>query len=560
MRSTFSENILRVILIVLLLTVFADIRLSAQETQLIESHGGAHLPTHGEVRGLILFIEMRGDDTPDVHWKLGALPDWAQSYADRLTENFLDMSGGDLEIKLDIYPDPILTRSTEDNYVYWNQRYGDAIKEIIDSIDVNMDFAPYDNWYSGGRAYRLEPGGEGKVDLIIAVFRSIANPNFLPFSGISDLGFGGYKFVDGSLDRWVYGGSGQYNDAGSSGITLCKRPGSKEVVSEEYAFQVSLHEIGHKLFGEGHPAELYGGLGLMANAGNGVAMNSFERRLAGYIDYRQLTPGRDTVFTLTDYLTRNDAVLLPIPEHDRSYYSFEFHSKDSKWDSAPTAGLYIFRLYDSWSKNQKQVLLISAEGSFQWQVDSTTNMVEQVRSDPISGYNRFQRIPIDGTNYWAYGWWGDERSAFTMRHPEFSVLKNPSPDYLLGPDTIHTNLHISLLDMTDSTATVRVSYQSPVILNTNYAADVDFNLDPSYPNPVLKGGTAYITFTLEYATDVLLELFDVSGKRIGVLDRGKKSAGTHSAAIQTSSLQPGAYFVRLRSADRVLHRKFVISR
>ena len=69
----------------------------------------------------------------------------------------------------------MITRGTEDGYVYWSQNFGHAINEILDSIDTKLDFGIYDLWDAEGKVYRLQPGPDGRVDLLIFIFRSIAN-------------------------------------------------------------------------------------------------------------------------------------------------------------------------------------------------------------------------------------------------------------------------------------------------------------------------------------------------------------------------------------------------
>lgn len=518
----------------------------------VEPHGGAYLPTKGTVRGLVLFAQTLNDVQQNETWPLGQLPLWANDYADRLRRYFSDMSFGELNLQLDVYPDCMVTRNTEDGYVDWTRKYGDAIKEFIDSMDVSIDFAQYDGWTSLSNAYRVKPGPDGQVDLLIVIFRRITNPYFLPFAGVSDLGFPGYKFVDGSLERFFYGGSGQFNDASASGVTMCRLPGHGVVIDAEYTFNVTVHELGHKFFGDSHPAELFGGLGIMANSGNGYAMNSFERQLAGYLSYRELTPHRDTVVTLRDYVTTGDAVLLPIPEGVRSYYSFEFRNKLSEWDSAPIRGLYAYRIFDSPSYSSKLIQVASAEGRFDWALDSTTNTIYQLRPNAIGGYTRFQRIPIGGKIYYAEGRGGDSRSAYSLARPELAVLKNPTPDFLLGGDTIRTGLRILLLALDDSSATVRISYQQPAILHTLFPPDLQLALGAPYPQPVETGGTVHIPVRSESDGLAQVDLFDMLGRRAATYGPVPYS-GEGELHLPLRGLPAGSYTAVIVAGARV-HR------
>jgi hypothetical protein len=509
---------------------------------------------------MVVFVQTLNDTNPDGNWPPGSMPEWASDYVLRLERYFADMSNGAMEMQLDLHPNLMITRNKEDDYVYWQQNFGSAIKEILDSLDTNIDFTAYDQWDSEGKAYRLQPGPDGQIDLMIFVFRSIANCSFLPFTGISDLGFAGYKFLDGSLARWAYGGSGAYNDASSTGVTVCRAPGYRIVIDQDFAFQVTVHEFGHKLFGEGHPAELYGGLGVMSNGGNGYAMNSFERQLVGYTDFLETTAGVDTIVTLRDYVTTGDAVLIPIPEAARTYYSLEYRNRLSEWDTAPVSGLYAFRIYDSWGKNQKEVQVVSAEGNFEWALDSTTSSVYPVRPSAISGYNRLRSIPINGKNYWAEGWWGDARCAFTLERPEFSVLKNPTPDFMFGTDTISTNLHITLLTADSGGATVRISYQNPSILSSHSLQNPNIALWPPYPHPLRENSEGLVPFSVRRAGRVRLSMYDALGRQVRTLLDEEISAGTQQQRVSTDGLSAGIYQIVLESAEGRMTQSLVITR
>ena len=469
------------------------------------------------------------------------------------------MSQGKLDLQLDVYPELLVTPYTEDNYVEWLENFGSVIKSLIDTVDRTVDFTAYDNWDTANRMYRTQEGPDGKVDLLIVVFRSVARTEFLPYSGVSDLGFYGLKFVDSGISRYVYGGSGAANDAGASGVTICRAPGWRVVTDYDYAFRVALHELGHKFLGEGHTNELYGGLGLMANAGNGHAMNSFERQLAGYTSFSMLTPGVDTTITLHDYVTTGEACLLPVAELARSYYSFEFRDGKSEWDDAPVPGVYIYRIYDSWGQNQKSIQVISAEGSFQWGVDSTGKACK-LKPDALFGYNRFQRIPINGKNYWADGWWGDPRCAFTLDRPDFRALKNPSPDFIFGQDTIRTNLNIRVTALAADSAQVSISYQSPVILGTVSALPDGSSVGQLYPHPIFSGSNAFLPVRFERSQHCRISIHDMLGRVLENAYEGTLGPGTHTLSIPTSGLGPGSYFLVTETGTGRQTRPFIISK
>jgi len=88
-------------------------------------------------------------------------------------------------------------------------------------------------------------------------------------------------------------------------------------------------------------------------------------------------------------------------------------------------------------------------------------------------------------------------------------------------------------------------------------------MDAARPNPF--SASTRLGFTLEYAAEASLEVYDIAGRRVRTLARGQRAAGHHDAAWDGKDdagreVASGVYFVRLRagSAERV--QKTVIVR
>ena len=79
-----------------------------------------------------------------------------------------------------------------------------------------------------------------------------------------------------------------------------------------------------------------------------------------------------------------------------------------------------------------------------------------------------------------------------------------------------------------------------------------FRLEQNCPNPF--NPTTDITFTLEFATNVKLEVFNLLGQRVAVLADGGFSAGRHTVTWNASNESSGVYFYRLQ-ADRFVDTK-----
>ncbi|MCF7810130.1 carboxypeptidase regulatory-like domain-containing protein [bacterium] len=74
-----------------------------------------------------------------------------------------------------------------------------------------------------------------------------------------------------------------------------------------------------------------------------------------------------------------------------------------------------------------------------------------------------------------------------------------------------------------------------------------FSLSEPYPNPFNSSTT--IRFGLPKDSDVSVQLFDLTGRRITTLTEGRYKAGWHDALVDASGLATGIYFVRMEAGD-----------
>lgn len=78
-------------------------------------------------------------------------------------------------------------------------------------------------------------------------------------------------------------------------------------------------------------------------------------------------------------------------------------------------------------------------------------------------------------------------------------------------------------------------------------APVTFFLHQNYPNPFNPITT--ITYTLDRSTHISLEVFDITGRRVAVLDHGLKTDGQHQVRFDGSQLSSGFYLYRLQAGE-----------
>jgi hypothetical protein len=79
------------------------------------------------------------------------------------------------------------------------------------------------------------------------------------------------------------------------------------------------------------------------------------------------------------------------------------------------------------------------------------------------------------------------------------------------------------------------------------------------PSPVLN--TATITFSLSRTSEIEIAVYDLTGRLVQRLKRGRSSAGVHELKWNVSGLdkmQTGVFFVKLKTSDTTLIRKVVV--
>lgn len=84
----------------------------------------------------------------------------------------------------------------------------------------------------------------------------------------------------------------------------------------------------------------------------------------------------------------------------------------------------------------------------------------------------------------------------------------------------------------------------------------EFELKANYPNPF--NAVTNIQFTLPEASDVMLAVFDITGRLVTTLANGSFAAGYHSLTFDANALSSGVYFYRLEAGKFVDTRKMVL--
>ncbi|NQT35402.1 T9SS type A sorting domain-containing protein, partial [bacterium] len=90
------------------------------------------------------------------------------------------------------------------------------------------------------------------------------------------------------------------------------------------------------------------------------------------------------------------------------------------------------------------------------------------------------------------------------------------------------------------------------------ALPTELTLGPVYPNPFNASTT--IKYGLPQATDVLLAVYDIYGRRAATLIDRSQQAGFYSAILGSENLVSGMYIIRIVTKDGILTRKVILVR
>lgn len=106
------------------------------------------------------------------------------------------------------------------------------------------------------------------------------------------------------------------------------------------------------------------------------------------------------------------------------------------------------------------------------------------------------------------------------------------------------------------------AYMQPVsnLINGVHGAGTDipkvFSLSQNFPNPF--NPTTEITYQLPAASEVTLKVFDILGREVATLVKGRQGAGSHSVIFSGTALGSGVYFFRLVAGNFTATKKMAL--
>ena len=105
---------------------------------------------------------------------------------------------------------------------------------------------------------------------------------------------------------------------------------------------------------------------------------------------------------------------------------------------------------------------------------------------------------------------------------------------------------------------IQIRYSTLNPEDGGFAVPRDFTLYANFPDPF--SSTTTVSYTLENASPVKLEVYDMLGRRVDTLVQGDQSAGTYSLTFDASQLASGLYLLRLETNQGQKVEKMVVTK
>jgi Secretion system C-terminal sorting domain len=165
-----------------------------------------------------------------------------------------------------------------------------------------------------------------------------------------------------------------------------------------------------------------------------------------------------------------------------------------------------------------------------------------------SNEERYQQLLIDGIAL---------EQSFRVTHPENKTdfIEIPSDAFQDGEITVQIKRagagDVNVADIWLSESGREFTFTDPKEI-----APVKYKLEQNYPNPFNPSTT--ISYQLVKNSDVLLTIYDVTGREIKILVNSYQGAGKYNVVFDASRLSSGIYFYKLTTRDFSETRKMVL--
>ncbi len=99
---------------------------------------------------------------------------------------------------------------------------------------------------------------------------------------------------------------------------------------------------------------------------------------------------------------------------------------------------------------------------------------------------------------------------------------------------------------------------SVILISTDKQNIKDFTLKQNYPNPF--NPETLIEFSIPQSSFVSLKVYNLLGKEVANLVNDSKDAGVYQVKFDGGNLSSGIYFYTLRSGNKIITKKFILTK
>ena len=180
-----------------------------------------------------------------------------------------------------------------------------------------------------------------------------------------------------------------------------------------------------------------------------------------------------------------------------------------------------------------------------WSYNSTTGE----HTDPVC-FTCGTTLPFE--HYWyisasEYAYYNSDDTTFTI--PMVSAV---------GLDDFYSNSSASA-DAIEVHYVTDITFDAIVPISVGvdeFSGQSNISVSQNYPNPFSNFST--ITVKLEVATELSIEIFNLTGQKVYDVSNGHSAAGTHNITIDASNLSAGVYFYTVHAGEKAITKKMIV--
>ncbi len=235
-------------------------------------------------------------------------------------------------------------------------------------------------------------------------------------------------------------------------------------------------------------------------------------------------------------------------------YAYNIHAKafgdQGSYDQRVAASMELKEFLDRDRSNDNVLIL----GDYNDEIGSSTF------GGNTSPYNNFD---IDSeytiiTKVLEEQGFGSQSSGSFLDH--ITITSELSDDYFTGTERVENPSYIgSYLSTTSDHYPIWTRFKFGIITSNDEESDapLSVHLKQNYPNPF--NPSTVISFTLNSASKVNLEVFDIAGRKVATLLNELQPVGTKSVTFNAGALSSGVYIYRLKTGNGdVVTKKMVL--